>query len=102
MSKERRNFSGQEKVKILREYFEEGKPVSEICEKYDIHPNLFHKWKKEFFENAAHYFDKANGKQSTEEKKIKSLEVKITNQNMVISEITAENIALRKKYFGGV
>lgn len=49
MSKQRKNFNGQEKVKILRGYFEEGKQVSEICEKYDLHPNLFHKWKKEFF-----------------------------------------------------
>jgi len=103
MSK-RRHFSGQDKVKILREHLEEGKQVSEVCEKYDIHPNLFYKWKKDFFESAASYFEKhgSNGTKSAETKRLKALEAKVSSQHMVISEITAENIELRKKYFGGV
>jgi len=103
MSK-RRRFRGQEKVMILREHLEEGKQVSEICEKYDLHPNLFYRCKKDFFDSAANYFEKhgSNGTKSAEIKKLKELEAKVSSQHMVISEITAENIELRKKYFGGV
>lgn len=70
MSK-RRRFSGQEKVRILREHLEEGKQVSEICEKYELHLNLFYRWKKDFFESAANYFEK-HGSMAPNQQKIKS------------------------------
>ena len=54
--RQRRNHSGEEKVKILRLHLLEHKPVSELCEEHGIHPTLFYKWQKEFFENGAAVF----------------------------------------------
>ncbi|MFQ5604768.1 MAG: transposase [bacterium] len=52
MSKRSRH-SAEKKVRILREHLENQVPVSELCQRYGIHPNLFYKWKKDLFERAS-------------------------------------------------
>jgi transposase-like protein len=47
----RRHYSAEEKVAILRRQLLEGVPVSDVCEQHGIHPTLFYRWQKEFFEN---------------------------------------------------
>ena len=43
MSKsQRRHFSAQEKVKILRLHLLEGKAVSDLCEEHGLNPSLFY------------------------------------------------------------
>ena len=42
MSKERRNISPEDKVKILREHLIDKKPISEVCQKHEIQPTLFY------------------------------------------------------------
>ena len=54
---ERRQFSGEEKVKILRLHLLEGKAVSELCEQYKINPSLFYQWQRTFFENGSRAFE---------------------------------------------
>jgi len=49
---ERRHFSGEEKVKILRLHLLEGKAVSDLCEQFKINPSQFFQWQRSFFENA--------------------------------------------------
>ena len=49
--RERRHFSGEEKVKILRMHLVEGAAVSDLCEKHQISPSLFYQWQRTFFEN---------------------------------------------------
>lgn len=56
---ERRHFSGQEKVKILRLHLLEGKQVSELCDQHKINPSLFYQWQRTFFENGARAFEGA-------------------------------------------
>lgn len=46
---ERRHFSGEDKVKILRLHLIEGKPVSALCEEHKINPSLFYQWQRTFF-----------------------------------------------------
>ena len=54
MSKKIRNrFTVQEKVAILRLHLLEHTPVSDLCDQHGIHPTMFYRWQKEFFENAA-------------------------------------------------
>ncbi|MDR1248869.1 MAG: transposase, partial [Treponema sp.] len=33
----RKRYTGEEKVKILREVLEDGKPVSQVAEEYGVH-----------------------------------------------------------------
>jgi hypothetical protein len=40
MARERRNFSGAEKMAILREHLIERVPISEVCEKHGVQQTL--------------------------------------------------------------
>ena len=60
-SKGRRNFSSQEKVRILKKHLVEKVAVSELCQQHNLHPTVFYRWLKEFFENGAAAFDKPAG-----------------------------------------
>ena len=56
MSSSRRKFSAEQKVLILREKLENQIPVSTICQRYHIHPNVFYRWRKQLFEGALAVF----------------------------------------------
>jgi len=53
MTRQRRRFSGDEKVAILRRHLLEKVPISELCDEHHLAPNVFYRWQKEFFENGA-------------------------------------------------
>ena len=41
-TKERRHFTAQEKVAILRRYLVDKVPVSDLCEEHRLHPTMFY------------------------------------------------------------
>jgi len=41
MPKQRRNFSGAEKIAILREHLLDKVPISEVCEQHGLDPREF-------------------------------------------------------------
>jgi transposase len=56
MRKERKHFTPEEKVAILRRHLVDQVPVSELCEELSLRPTVFYRWQKEFFENGAAAF----------------------------------------------
>lgn len=99
MTKERRHFSPQDKVKILREHLVDRKAISEVCEKHEIQPTLFYNWQKTFFENGAAAFERSAtpGRVSAEQKKIQKLEAKLQCKDEVLAELLTEHILLKKE-----
>ena len=72
---QRRKYPPEKKVEILREYLKNKVPISELCEKYGIHPNMFYKWEKQLFEGATETFSgdhsrTGKGKGATQVKKL--------------------------------
>jgi len=61
MRKRRRQYTAEQKVAILKEHLVEGKPLSDLCDAYDLHPTVFYRWQREFFEKGALAFEKKNG-----------------------------------------
>jgi len=51
--KQRKNYTAQEKVAILRRNLIERVPVSDLCEEYDLQPSVFYRWQQELFEHGA-------------------------------------------------
>src|SRR3974377_1914799 len=51
--KTRKRFTAQEKVAILRLHLLEHTPISDLCDQHGIHPTMFYRWQKEFFENGS-------------------------------------------------
>ncbi len=46
-----KSYSPEDKAEILKQYFIEKKPVSEICEQYQIQPDVFRQWENSVYEN---------------------------------------------------
>ena len=95
----RRHFSPEDKVKILRQHLLEKLSVSEVCEKHQITPTQFYQWQKSFFENGAAAFAKAPNRRtiSTAEQKVATLESKLQRKDEVIAEIMSEYMVLKKE-----
>ena len=101
MSSSRKHYSSVHKVEILREHLENGVSIGELARRYDIHPNMIHKWKKQLFENAPAIFSqKRKGPLSAENRKIEQLEEKLKSKDSLIAEIITDNIRLKKKLNG--
>jgi len=99
MSKQqRRRFSAEEKVKILRLYLLEDKAVSALCEEHGIQPSLFYTWQKQFFEHGAPAFNGArpDRTESKLQKQVQALERRLQRKHEVLSELLEEHIRLKK------
>jgi transposase len=99
LKKERHNYTPQEKVAILRRHLVEKQPVSEICEKHNLQPNVFHRWMKEFFENGAAAFEPQNGSkkhQDKQQQRIEKLEEKLRKKDAVMAELLEEYVIVKK------
>jgi transposase-like protein len=93
----RRRFSAEDKVRILRRHLVEKVPVSTLCDEQGIHPTLFYKWQKEFFENGAAAFERENdGRMRRLEKENTALKKRIAHKDEVIAEIMESHVALKK------
>ena len=96
--KTRRQYSPQEKVRILRLHLLEAKPVSEICEAEGIHPTLFYQWQRTFFENGAAAFSSPRTDTlSAADKKVEALQTKLQRKDEVIAEIMEDFIRAKKE-----
>ncbi len=92
---ERKRYSSEQKVSILREHIEKNLSIAEICDKYRIHPNQFYRWKKQLFESAVETFSTKRSKDKNN-KRINRLEEILKNRNEVIAELMEENLKLKK------
>jgi transposase len=97
MKKDRKHYTPEEKVSILRGHLVEKVPVSEICEKLGLQPTVFYRWLKEFFENGAAAFRHEVDQESKRDKqRIVALEAKLQSKNEVLAELMEEHVALKK------
>ena len=53
MPKQRTNFSGAEKIAILRKHLLPKVPITEVCEQHGLQPTIFYDWHKKLFKNGA-------------------------------------------------
>ena len=104
MARQRRHFSAEQKVSMLRLHLLEKKPVSDICQENDIAVNLFYLWQKQFFENGAAAFanpgKRLQALQDAKDRKIAALEEKLQRKNEVLSELMEEHVGLKKELGG--
>ena len=98
MAKKYKKFSPEEKVRLLRLHLIEKEPVSDICDRHGLNPNMFYRWQKQFFENGAAAF--ANDRKGSQAKKLErknaQLQAKLANKDEVIAEIMASHVRLKK------
>lgn len=103
--RERKHYSPEQKVLILRELLENDIPISQLAEKYAVHPNDIYNWKKRLFEGAKDIFQSKAGNQkqtSLEQKKIEKLESKLKDRDEAIAMLLKENIEIKKSIDGEI
>lgn len=101
--KQRKHYTAEQKVIILRELLENNVPISQLAEKYQVRPNDIYNWKKKLFESATDIFTQkpSNAKQtSAEQKKIEKLQSKLKDRDEAISFLLRENIEIKKSIDG--
>jgi transposase len=97
MRKERKHYTAEEKVAILRRHLLDQIPVSDLYEERGLQLTVFYHWQKEFFENGAPPSSRSNARQIEEkQKRIEFLEKKVQTKDEVLAELMAEHIALNK------
>src|SRR5262245_35959621 len=105
MTRQRRHFTPEQKVALLRQHLVEKVPVSDLCEKHGITVSHFYHWQKLFFENghAALTATDKRRKAATDAKdrQIADLQAKLQRKHEVLSELMEEHVGL-KKTLGGL
>ena len=99
MRKQRKSYSGAEKMAILREHLIERLPISEVCEKHGLQPTVFYAWQKKLFEGGAAVFENGHaGRRRTDlpARRIEALQAKLQQKNEVLAELMEEHVALKK------
>jgi len=96
MKKERKHYTAEEKVAVLRRHLLEQEPISKLCDELGLQPTVFYRWPKEFFENGAAAFQTKARPNQAEQERIEYLEKKIQTKDEVLAELMAEHVALKK------
>lgn len=95
--KTRKRLTPQEKLAILRLHLLEHTPVSDLCDRHGIHPTMFYRWQKEFFENGAAALERrSKPAPDLKEQRIAFLEEKLKRKNEVLAELMEEHLQLKK------
>ncbi len=101
MKKQRKHYTPEEKVAILRRHLVEGVPISDLCDQSGLQPTVFYRWQKEFFENGAAAFqarERPHRQVEEKQKRIEFLEKKVQTKDEVLAELMAEHVALKKRF----
>jgi transposase len=74
MGRKRRTFSGAEKAKIVLEALKERQTLSEIAQKYEVHPVQVSTWKKEAQEHLGELFSDKRSRDKEQEEQSQLVE----------------------------
>ena len=98
MKKQRKHYTAEEKVAILRRHLLEKVPISELCDELGLQPTVFYRWQKEFFENGAAAFQtKARAEPRRPNRNGSSTwRRRSRRKDEVLAELMAEHVALKK------
>jgi transposase-like protein len=100
MTRQRRHFTPELKVALLRQHLLDKVPVSDICEKNGSAVTLFYLWQKTFFENGTAAFTvhdkrRKNGTDAKDQQ-IAQLQDKLHRKHETLSELMEEHVRLKK------
>jgi transposase len=101
MRKQRKPYTPEEKVAIIRKHLLEGVVVSDLCDAHGLHPTLYYRWQKEFFEGGAAAFAKDSDRQIGQLKqRLAEAQAQLGRKNEVLAEVMEEYVRCKKN--GGV
>lgn len=93
----RRQWSAEDKLRIVLSGMQPGVEVSDLCRREGLNPVLYYAWKKQLQGSASRIFDARKGRPDARQSR---LEAENSRFKGVIAEITAENLELKKGLSG--
>lgn len=81
----RKQWTNEEKFKIVLDGLQSQLSVAEICSRYEIHQSQYYQWRERFFREGSRAFD--TDKASKREEQMKK---KMAKMERVIGELTLE------------
>ena len=101
MKKERKHYTAEEKVAILRRQLLEKEPISKLCDELGLQPTVFYRWQKEFFENgAAAFLAKNRADHQAEQERIAYLEKGDPAQGRGAGRADGRTYRIKKRTWG--
>lgn len=81
MAKKRKKYTPEQKVQLIKSHLVDHVPLSDLCGQHGLHPTVFYRWQKAFFENGAKAFDNRKDTEKLRlEKKVGTLEAKLSKK----------------------
>ena len=90
----RNTHSPEFKLKLVLEVLREEETLSQIAQRYSVHPNLVSKWKQEFLEHSRGAFRRGK---SEAEKELKLQKERTRDLEKIIGQLTYKVDWLKKK-----
>ena len=95
----RRQYSAEEKIRIVLEGLRGGESIAELCRKEGINQNLYYRWSKEFLEAGKKRLAGDTVREATSEE-VKALRLQARELKELLAELMMENRLLKKSVLG--
>ena len=95
----RRNYSAEEKIRIVLEGLRGEDSIAELCRKEGINQNLYYRWSKEFLEAGKKRLAGDVVREATTDE-VKNLRQETLGLKEVVAELLLENRLLKKSVLG--
>lgn len=101
MADQRKRYTGEEIIGMLKRHLVDGVPISDVCEQTKINPTQFYRWQKTLFDVGSSVFDQRSSRSESRaveaaNLKIAQLEQRLQKKHEVLSELMEEYIALKQ------
>ncbi len=100
MKKERKRWSAEEIMRVLKRVVRDGEEVSKVCEEEGCQPSQVYKWQAHLWEEGAQVFARSSRSERIarleERDRVATLEEKLKRKNEVLSELMEEHVQLKK------
>jgi transposase len=91
----RKQYSAEEKIRIVLEGLRGEDSISELCRQEGIPPNVYFRWSKEFLEAGKKRLSGDTAREATSDD-VKGLRREATALKEVVADLTLENRLLKK------
>ena len=95
--RKQKQYQPAQKVAIIREHLVEKRALSDICDAYGIHPSVYSRGQKKFFERGKKAFPATPPTAETHLKEeVSQLTARLARKDAVLGEVMEEYVALKK------
>src|ERR1700726_3100579 len=95
----RRQYSAEEKVRIVNAVLRGEDSIAELCRKEGINQNLYYRWSKEFLEAGKKRLAGDTAREATSDE-VKELKAEARQLKETLAEVLIENRLLKKSVLG--